>query len=327
MSKMSLRLWTFPFDAAAARITGQGEPVTDADAKVLESDLSRDGSKLAFRLTRSGSQREEFWTTDLATGQSGRLASDDQIRSEPHWSVDGTAMVYQWTRTKDMSIAEQALAIRRMSTGDEQVIMTPRVIERGTPQGLVIPYDWSPDGQSILASSLLLKPGLRSLGLWPLAAAPHAETAAKVLTADKDFLLFQAKFSPDGRWIVFQGVSLSQPGVSTVFVMPAAGAERSGWTALTGPRDWADKLRWSPDGNMVYFVLRQTSFFNLWAVRFDGTQGKAIGAPFQVTRFDSSRRQISPAYGPAEIGVSANRLILTIMEQTGSIWILDNVDR
>jgi hypothetical protein len=109
--------------------------------------------------------------------------------------------------------------------------------------------------------------------------------------------------------------------------MPAAGAERSRWTALTGADDWADKLRWSPDGKLIYFVLRQNSFINLWAVRFDGSQGKAIGAPFQVTRFDSSRLQISPVYGPAEIGVSANRLILTIMEQAGSIWMLDNVGR
>lgn len=109
--------------------------------------------------------------------------------------------------------------------------------------------------------------------------------------------------------------------------MPSAGADRGGWTAITGADDWADKVRWSPDGTLIYFVLRQNSFFNLWAVRFDSTQGKAIGAPFQVTRFDSSRRQISPTYGPAEVGVSAKRLILTIMEQTGSIWMLGNVDR
>jgi hypothetical protein len=29
----------------------------------------------------------------------------------------------------------------------------------------------------------------------------------------------------------------------------------------------------------------------------------------------------------ADIGVSARRLVLTMMEQTGSLWMLDNVDR
>ena len=85
----------------------------------------------------------------------------------------------------------------------------------------------------------------------------------------------------------------------------------------------ADKPRWSPDGKLVYYILRHGSFFNLWAVRFDGVQGKTIGVPFQITRFDSPRRQMAGL----EIGVSPKRLILTMMEQTGNIWMLDNVDR
>jgi hypothetical protein len=109
--------------------------------------------------------------------------------------------------------------------------------------------------------------------------------------------------------------------------MPSGGAERSHWTALTGAHEWADKPRWSPDGKLLYFILQRGSFFNLWALHFDGVQGKAIGAPFQITRFDSLRRQLSPLNGEAEIGVSPKRLILTMMEQTGNIWMLDNVDR
>jgi serine/threonine protein kinase/Tol biopolymer transport system component len=322
MGRMSLRLWSFPFDAATARITGAGEPVTDADAKVLEWDLSRDGARLAYRLARVGAPREEFWTTDLGTGESRRLARDEQSRSEPHWSRDGNSMAFQWTHQSGAGSREQALAVRRMSTGDEQLIMTPRPLE-GRP--VVIPYDWSPDGQWILASALVA--GSRSLGLWPLAAAPHAETAVKALASDSDYFLYQAKFSPNGRWICFQAVSLKQPGVSPLFVMPSAGADRSGWARVTGSEDWADKPRWSPDGKLIYFIRRHDSFFNLWAVPFDDVRGRAAAAPFQVTHFDSARREISPSYGAAEIGVSEKRLILTIMEQTGNVWVLDNVDR
>ena len=62
---------------------------------------------------------------------------------------------------------------------------------------------------------------------------------------------------------------------------------------VTDAHEWADKPRWSPDGNLLYFIRRQASFFNVWAVRFDAKTGKAIGAPFQVTHFDSPGFQFS----------------------------------
>jgi hypothetical protein len=74
-------------------------------------------------------------------------------------------------------------------------------------------------------------------------------------------------------------------------------------------------------------VMRRDSFWNLWGRQFDGAQGKPVGPPFQITHFTNVRQQISPSYTGAEVGVSAHRLVLTIMEQTGNIWMLDNVDR
>jgi hypothetical protein len=79
------------------------------------------------------------------------------------------------------------------------------------------------------------------------------------------------------------------------------------------------------NGKLIYFVQAEP-FFNVWAVRFDGASGKSVGAPFQVTRYDSPRHQLTPRFGAAEIGVSAERLIVTIMEQTGNIWMLDGLD-
>jgi Tol biopolymer transport system component len=109
-----------------------------------------------------------------------------------------------------------------------------------------------------------------------------------------------------------------------MFVIPSAGADRRHWMALTSLNGWADKPRWSRDGKLIYFV-RADSFLNVWAVRFDGGPGTAVGEPFQVTRYDSPRHKLSPRF-EAEIGVSAHRLILTIMEQTGNIWTLHNVN-
>ena len=46
-----------------------------------------------------------------------------------------------------------------------------------------------------------------------------------------------------------------------------------------------------------------------------------------ITRFESPTRQISTDLPGAEIGVSANWLILTITEQAANIWVMDNVDQ
>ena len=87
-----------------------------------------------------------------------------------------------------------------------------------TPQRLsarvVDPFDWSTDDTSILATAPL--PGLPSdapaqyaLTLWPLAAAPQAETAVKVLASDKAFNIWQGNILPRRTVDLFQR---SEPG-------------------------------------------------------------------------------------------------------------------
>jgi hypothetical protein len=77
----------------------------------------------------------------------------------------------------------------------------------------------------------------------------------------------------------------------------------------------------------VYFTRWDSGFWNLWSVPFDPTLGKPAGPATQATHFDSARRQISPQFQGAEVGMAANRLVLTMMEQTGNIWMLDTAER
>ena len=75
---------------------------------------------------------------------------------------------------------------------------------------------------------------------------------------------------------------------------------------------------------MLYFTVRQGGFWNVWGVRFDSTHGAPIGPAFQITHLDNVRRMISPIRVISDIGVSADRLVVTVMEQTGSVWLLDD---
>jgi hypothetical protein len=56
-------------------------------------------------------------------------------------------------------------------------------------------------------------------------------------------------------------------------------------------------------------------------------RGSPLASRFRSRASESPTRQISTDLPNAEIGVSPKGLILTIMERTGNIWVLDNVDR
>jgi hypothetical protein len=62
----------------------------------------------------------------------------------------------------------------------------------------------------------------------------------------------------------------------------------------------------------------------VWGIRFDAVKGKPVGDPFQVTSFESPSLMV-PDIPPVELSLTQEKLVLTIAEVSGSIWILDNV--
>jgi dipeptidyl aminopeptidase/acylaminoacyl peptidase len=105
-----------------------------------------------------------------------------------------------------------------------------------------------------------------------------------------------------------------------IFTVPASGGE---WTRITEGKSWDDKPRWAPDGKTIYFISDRTGFLNVWGIRFNSGAGKPVGEPFRVTFLESTGQMIELD----ELGIAANRLVVTFKEGSGSIWTLENVDR
>ncbi|MBK9316931.1 MAG: PD40 domain-containing protein [Acidobacteria bacterium] len=159
--------------------------------------------------------------------------------------------------------------------------------------------------------------------LLPVAAAPHAETQARVVTSSEEDNLWQASFSPDDRWVSFNAVNkINMAGTSTIYVVPASGGN---WIRITEGKHWDDVPRWSPDGKTIYFVSNRTGFLNVWGIHFNSKTGKPVGDPFRVTVFGGPV-QLHPI-GISMISVGANRLLVNLVESSGNIWVLENVDR
>jgi Tol biopolymer transport system component len=78
--------------------------------------------------------------------------------------------------------------------------------------------------------------------------------------------LYQARFSPDDRWVSFIAAKAVEAGISTIYVIPAAGGE---WRQITEGKYFDDKPRWEPSGRKLYFISNRTGFFNVWGIGFD----------------------------------------------------------
>jgi len=307
------RLWAFPFDAAVGRLTGDGHPVTPEEGAVELSDLSPDGTRAAFLWSQPGTTHKDLWVSDIDSGRRELLA---QGVLAVRWSPDGKTVAYSLFR---LDRGEWALAVRTLP-GPE------RVLSPWSSNAALLPVDWTRDGSAILAVYFAPIDSDARLALWfvsPTASEP------RLLMAEAATNLWMGRYSPDGRWLAFLVNRAGGRGDrQELMVAPAHGAPRAQWVRIAADHSWADKPRWGPDGRTLYFLSRQGgAFFNLWGIRFDPARGQPRGEPFMITRYHSPALMISPEIGDTEIGVSAHRALLTLATVTGSIWMLDNVDK
>ncbi|MEW6127370.1 MAG: winged helix-turn-helix domain-containing protein [Acidobacteriota bacterium] len=311
------RIWSFPFNATTGIANAAGQPITPVGMEAFFPDLTADGRSLVFVTSRAG--KRELRIKSLSDGREAILITDDLSRSSPRWSRDGKRLAYSRENTAKSVGAQNRwdLAFMSVEGGDEQVLTTASALVEPT-------WDWSIDGSWILAGFMRGTPVRRLIGKIPLSAVPHAEAQMQVVTAHPDENLYQARFSPDDRWISFCTARMNQAGISTIYVVSAAGGD---WTRITESRSFDDKPRWSPDGKILYFISNRTGFFNVWGVRFNPLKGQPVGEPFRVTTFDSPSQIILEDVRNMELALAADRLILPMMEVTGNIWILENVEQ
>ncbi len=188
-----------------------------------------------------------------------------------------------------------------------------------------IPCDWSSDGERLLLARRIDDNHRAEIWLLPVGgvSSPQPPAAQKIIS-DPSYYLYQSHFSPDGRWIAFNAVRFSPKTESTIYVVPAAGGP---WTRVSKGELWDDKPRWSPDGKTIYYVSLVGGFFNVSGIRFDPDKGKPVGEPFRVTAFEKPSLMIPDFIAEVGLSVTQNKLAITVEEQSGSIWMLDNVDK
>ena len=310
----STRAWSLPFDARAGKVNGVGTPVTAAGMEPGGLNLSPDGRQLLYGASRAGTNKSELRVKSLADSRETLLTLNEEYKATASWSRDGTRVAYHGRCSICTGRPDLSIFVLAASGGKEAVIAS------GAEE---LVWDWTADGQWLLVTSARATPRRWGvLAMYPLAAAPHAEAQGRVITSHPEHSLFQARFSPDNRWVCFQATKAGAQAV--VYVVSSSGGD---WTRITEDNVWSDKPHWSPDGKAIYYISnRGTAFFNVWGIRFDPARGQPVGQSFRVTSFDSPGRMVWPN-SAVEIALSMDRLLVPITEVTGSIWVLDNVDQ
>jgi eukaryotic-like serine/threonine-protein kinase len=297
----NIDVWGLPIQANRGRVAGEAQRLTQDAARDYCPSVSADGKTLVFLSERS--ENTDIWKKDLESGKETALSATPFSEQYPVISDDGTKVAYI---IDDSQIAAT------------HVLSINRVVSEKIRDGWHRPADWSSDGKWILYTLPPRDKSHRSrVGLL------NAFTQEKFdLLQHPDWILHSLRFSPDERWIAFHATN--NPMTRRIFIAPCikgAVVGESEWVAVTAGADMDREPRWSPDGNLLYFISERDGFRCLWARQLDPVRKRPIGSPFAVHHFHRSRLNNRMGdTGLIGLSVSRNKIFLSLEELTGNIW-------
>ena len=296
-------LWVVPHAG------GEPRPVGDSGAFEAAPRWSPDGRKILFLSNRNESM--QLFVRWMDTGEEAQLTSGPEAPQGAVWSPDGSQIVF------GMTVPDEAEPFAKMPAKPEgaewgkapntirkliyrrdgegyleeahtQIFVLPA--EGGTPRQLTRgsrdhagPYDWSPDGKSVLFSANLPADETEDPDYDPIESEVHeiriADGTITTLTA-RDGPDAAPAFSPDGKHIAYVGFDDRKQGyqVTQLYVMDRDGRNARVLTP-TLDRD-IEGLEWSRDGRGIHVQYDDEGDTRLAVVTLDGrieTLARGVG--------------------------------------------------
>jgi serine/threonine protein kinase len=226
----------------------EGKVLGHAGAGVArdELSLSPDGTRVA-----EGRQDDRgtwvVWGLDLARGVNTRLSFEPAGAGNAIWSPDGSQIVYA------PGGGSSADLYRKSANGAGQGELLYHSNEIKSPQ------DWSRDGRFLL---FLQRAKDTGSDLWTLSMDGEHKATPYLVTS---FNEAQAKFSPDGHWVVY---SSNESGNREVYVQPFPMSTGGKWPVSNGG---GSQPRWSPDGKELFYLAPDNSLMAVSVSTAGGT--------------------------------------------------------
>jgi Tol biopolymer transport system component len=241
------------------------------------TQISPDGQSLVF--AANGGQ--DLVLRDVASGRERTVFRDASGRiNSLALSRDGKRIAFVYVTGNVDMFAPRAGGAGPARTAEIRVIDFSGGAARtvpGTSAPLPAPniHDWSPDGGRVLASST----GATFRLFW-LNVNDGAATALAEGSRPRDF---RAAISPDGRLVVFGGISASLTNrTDAPREIHVIGSDGRGERVLSSVNSDLYPVGWTSDGRAALIVSRRSNTMGLWA--FPVSNGGAASEPRLIQR-------------------------------------------
>jgi Tol biopolymer transport system component len=212
------------FDRAGKIVDTVGAPDTGV---LTGTEVSRDGRRVAVNRMLNGNL--DIWLIEITKGALSRLSFDPTLDAWPHWTPDGSQIIYASNNTGHYN-----LYLRSAAGGSESRLLVESTQAK-------IPLDVSPDGRQLMYASLDPETGF---DLWTVPLAAPSKPTVMLKTP---FQESGAQFSPDGRWVAYHS---NESGRYEVYVQAVNDQLGRSQVSANG----GGQPRWRRDGKEIFYV-------------------------------------------------------------------------
>jgi len=238
--------------------------------------ISPDGKRIAVERADAETQNRDIWLLEIASGKTTRFTSDPAWEAFPAWSPDGSRIIFTSNRGGSFDLYQKALN----GTGVEELFY-----KSSDGKGVT---SWSPDGRFLIYYSLGEPTHVKLL------AASGPADRAPVPVVDPRFNSITARFSPDGRWIIYNSNESGKNEVSVRPFDPATGTPGAPIVLTSGG---GRTPLWRGDGKEIFYLgpdgmvtAMEVNYAGNTASGFNvGTPKPLFKAPEAVSFWDVTR--------------------------------------
>jgi len=268
------------YDRSGKQIGAAGEKVFN----LISLRLSPEGKRLA---TEAGESQSEIWIYDRGRAVNTRLTFGPSQNSSPVWSPDGRWIAYAGVRSKNGLYRKPANGM-----GQEETLLEGDAAQK-------TPFDWSPDGKSLLFG---VGDGTVKGQVWVL---PLARDRKPVPLTQDTYVTNSARFAPDGHWVAYTS---NESGRFEVYVMPFGGGTGKWQISSQG----GVQPVWRHDGKELFYWSADNTLISVPIMLNPG--GVQVGAAQPLFRFNNPVGLVG-IVSPYDVASDGQRFVLITTPQ------------